>query len=316
MGSPAFAVPALSMLAERPDLCVIVGVVCQPDKPAGRGRKLTPCAVKIAALARGIPILEPRRLKTAETRDAMAELKPDIAVVAAYGRILPPQILELPPLGCINIHASLLPKYRGASPIAHAIMAGDAQAGVGIMQMEEGLDTGPVFAEARCDISADATCGSLTIQLAQLGAVLILDALPKIVARELTPSPQIDADSTYAPLLKKEDGHLDFSKSAEFISRRIRGLNPWPGCFTYKGELRLQVLSARVCDFTGAATADNQVAAGDVVQATGKGVIIRCGSAEGWSFLRLMEVKPAGKKKMQAESWAAGRGIAMGDSLA
>jgi len=301
MGTPGFAVPALTALAERPDLCEVVGVVTQPDRPSGRGRKLTASPVKIAAQARNIPVLQPTKMKIPQTASDFSDLRADIAVVAAYGRILPPALLQTPRLGCINIHASLLPRHRGASPIAHAIMAGDKTTGVGIMQMDEGLDTGPVFSTREVSIEAEATCGSLTVELAQLGAELLIETLPSIVDGSLVAAPQSNEGMTYAALLKKSDGALNLASPAQELERRIRGLNPWPGCFVFKGEQRVQVLRAVL--------ADVDAAAGLVTQADAEGICVACGQGG----LRLLEVKPAGKKAMQASAWVAGRGIKAGD---
>ena len=270
MGTPAFAVPALSALTERPDLCEVVAVVTQPDRPAGRGRKVVAGPVKTAALARGIAALSPTKLKAPETHALLAELRPDLAVVAAYGRILPPAILELPRLGCINIHASLLPRYRGASPIAHAIAAGDAESGVGIMRMDAGLDTGPVFAMQALPITENDTCGSLTIRLAELGAALLMQTLPSILDGSCVARPQDDAAATYAPLLRKEDGALDFAKGAEILARQVRAFYPWPGAFVWHGGSRLSILKAH------AVANQPKVPAGTVLQADGRGLLVAC----------------------------------------
>jgi methionyl-tRNA formyltransferase len=301
MGTPGFAVPALAALAERPDLCSVVAVVTQPDRPAGRGQKLTPSAVKLAAQARGIPVLEPTKMKPPETREQLAAYAPDLAVVAAYGRILPKQLLELPKHGCLNIHASLLPRHRGASPITHAILEGDREVGVAIMQMNEGLDTGPVYAMRSRPASPDDTTGTLTVTLAEMGAQLLLDILPSILDGSLAPKPQDDAKSTYAPILKKEDGHLDFTQPAEQLERRIRAMLPWPMAYTQKGDQRITILKAHVTDGSGPP--------GEVIEAGKSGVAI----ATGKNALHLDEVQPAGKKPMPASAWAAGRGASKGD---
>jgi methionyl-tRNA formyltransferase len=282
----------------------VVAVVTQPDRPAGRGRKLTPNPVKIAATARDIPVLQPTKMRSPQTREALAAQRPDLAVVAAYGRILPPALLTVPRLGCINVHASLLPRHRGASPIAHAILAGDERVGVCIMGMEEGLDTGPVFSRVEVPVGPGDTCGSLTDTLAERGAALLLDTLPGILAGSIDPVPQDDVGATYAPLLEKQDGALDFGGAAEALCRRVRAFNPWPGAFAFKGDLRVLVLDAEACDGAGDP--------GRVVEAGGGGVVVACGAGA----LRLLEVKPAGKKQMPAASWAAGRGIGVGDILA
>ncbi len=310
MGSPAFAVPALSLLAERPDLCHIVAVVTQPDKAAGRGRKLFPSAIKTAAEARGIPVLQPTKMRSPQTTADLAAFKPDIMVVAAYGRILPKTLLDLPPLGCINIHASLLPKHRGASPIAHAILANDEEAGVGIMQMDEGLDTGAVFAERSISIAPDDTAFTLTIKLAELGATLLADTLPAILNGSLKAIPQSSTGMSYAPLLTKQDGRLDFTLGAEELSRRIRAFSPWPGSFCFLGRAeaegarqRVQVLTAEVVPGI-----PNGVS-GTVVNCDKQGIVVCCQH----SLLRLTTIKPAGKKAMAGGAWVAGRGVRVED---
>ena len=304
MGTPDFAVPSLVALADRPAEFQVVGAVSQPDRRAGRGRALKPSPVKVAALERDIPVLTPIKMKSAETREAVAALRPDLIVVAAYGRILPPALLELPRHGCVNVHASLLPRHRGASPIAHAIMAGDTQTGIAIMQMEAGLDTGPVYAVRAIDLDDTATSGNLTATLAELGAELLVETLPQIAAGQLTPAPQDDSQATYAPLLTKEDGRLDFTAAAATLARRVRGLSPWPGAFTFRGDQRVQVVAA-----TAAPSGSGEP--GQVIVADGTGIVVACGEGA----LSLDEVKPAGKKSMLAPAWVAGRGVALGDQL-
>lgn len=305
MGTPAFAVPSLALLTERPDLCHVVATVTQPDKPQGRGRKMAACPVKIAASARGIPCLAPTRLKAPETYDELAAFAPDLIVVAAYGRILPPTLLALPRLGCINVHASLLPKYRGASPIAHAIAAGDTESGVAIMRMEAGLDTGPVYAMAALPIAPTDTCNSLTIKLAESGAQLLVRTLPDIIAGRAEAVPQDDAGATYAPLLTKDDGWLDFRLPAAQLARHVRAFHPWPGTFVVHGGNRLAVLGAHAVD------APAPGVPGVVLEASNRGVVIQCGQGA----LCLDEVKPAGKNAMPASAYVAGRSIAAGITL-
>ena len=304
MGSPAFAVPALEQLLEHRELVQVVGVVTQPDKPAGRGRVLTPPPVKVTATAHGLPVLQPAKMKAEATHQSLRELAPDLMVVAAYGRILPPAMLAIPRLGCVNVHASLLPRHRGASPINHAILAGDREVGVAIMRMEEGLDTGPVFVMRGMPTPAGATTESLSATLATLGAELLVEALPGIVAGTLAPTPQNHAAATYAPLLEKEHGKLDFTKAAEVLERQVRAFHPWPGSFAKKGPQRVQILEVQVLP-------DVHGPAGQVVTADKHGVIVACGQGG----LRLVTLQPEGKKAMPAAAWVAGRGVAVGDSL-
>lgn len=303
LGTPAFAVPSLNALTERPDLVTVVGAISQPDRPAGRGRQLQAAPVKIAAEARGIPTLTPRKIKTQETYDLLAAFNADLWVVAAYGRILPPTLLALPRLGCINLHASLLPRWRGASPIAHAIAAGDPEAGVCIMQMEEGLDTGPVFSRRSVAIKADDTAGSLTIKLAELGAALLLDTLPGLASGGRSAVPQPNDGITYAKLLTKTDGALDFTKPAVELERQIRAFDPWPGTYAFLRNSRVAVLSAKPAPNTRLGEP------GTVLEASAKGVLVRCGDGGLW----LTRLKPEGRQAMDAAAWVAGRGVSVGD---
>jgi methionyl-tRNA formyltransferase len=279
----------------------IVAAVTQPDKPAGRGRKLTACPVKIAAEARRIPVHAFTKVKVPETRATLEALGADLFVVAAYGRILPPHLLNLPRLGCINVHASLLPRHRGASPITHAILDGDAEAGVCIMGMEEGLDTGPVYSVRSLPIAPSDTCGSLTIKLAELGAALLVDTLPGIAAGTARPTPQPAEGATYAPLLTKAAGALDFTRSAAALARQVRAFDPWPGTHAFLGDTRLGVVAAR-------AVADARGAPGTVLEAGPGGVLVACGEGGLW----LDTVKPEGRPAMAAAAWVAGRGVAAG----
>lgn len=303
MGSPAFAVPSLSMLAERPDLAQIVGVVTQPDKRAGRGRKLTPCPVKIAADARGIPTYAPKSVRNEEALQELSRFEADLVIVAAYGKILPTKILEMAPLGCVNVHASLLPLYRGASPITQAIANGDPQTGVSIMQLDEGMDTGDVHAMESIAIEDTDTCGTLTVKLAQLGAELLIERLPAILAGTSVPKKQNNAAATHAPLLKKEDGRINFEKSSAFIERQVRAFHPWPGSFTVFGEQRVVVTQVSIGTETGEP--------GRVLAADQRGLHIGCGDSSLW----IGEVKPAGAKLMPASAWVTGKGPSPGDIL-
>ena len=303
MGSPAFAVPSLTMLAERPDLCQIVGVVTQPDKRAGRGRKLTPCPVKTAADSRGIPTYQPKSVRKAESLETLEAFKADLVVVAAYGKILPKSVLEMAELGCVNVHASLLPKYRGASPITQAIVNGDPECGVSIMQLDEGMDTGAVHAMRSIPIESTDTCGTLTVKLAELGAKLLVDQLEAILNGSSIPEPQNDSLATHAPMLCKEDGRLDFSKPAAILERQLRAHHPWPGTFTMFGDTRVVITRASLA--TGGGNP------GKVIQANKHGLEIACGEQS----LLVEEVKPAGSKLMAASSWVAGKGPNIGDQL-
>jgi methionyl-tRNA formyltransferase len=245
MGTPDFAVPILQTLIETQN---VVGVVTQPDRPAGRGKQLRPSPIKIAAEAANIPVYQPKSLRSEAAAQPLRDWQPDMIIVAAFGQILRPHVLELPPHGCLNIHASLLPRWRGASPIQHAILAGDAETGICLMQMDVGLDTGPVFTCASTPISPTETAVSLHDRLAELGANLLTTHLNDILAGKLTATPQDDDQSTYAPMIKKEDGRLDWQQTSDELDRRIRAMTPWPGAFTtWQGKM-LKVKKAAVAN--------------------------------------------------------------------
>ncbi len=229
-GTPDFAVPSLQALLDGDDQ--IVGVVCQPDRPAGRGQQLSAPPVKVAAVQAGVPVLQPDKVRTPEFLDALRQWAPDLIVVAAYGRILPKPVLDLPPHGCINVHASLLPKYRGAAPIQWAMLRGEVETGVTIMQMNEGMDTGDIRLQRATPIGADETYGALQARLAVLGAEALREALADLKAGTLPRVPQREADMTLAPMLSKEDGRIDWTQAAADIARRVRALHPWPSAFT------------------------------------------------------------------------------------
>lgn len=242
MGTPEFAVPCLQTLIETQQ---VVGVVTQPDKPAGRGNKLRPSPVKVVAEAAGIPIYQPRSLKKEEAAAPLREWQPDIIVVAAFGQILRPHVLYLPPLGSLNVHASLLPRWRGASPIQHAILAGDAATGVTLMRMDEGLDTGDMFVRESIAIEPRETTTTLHDKLSLLGADMLRRHLDAILAGRITPTPQDDAASTYAPMIHKEAGRIDWQQTTAVLDRLVRAMTPWPGATTqWQGET-LKVLKAR-----------------------------------------------------------------------
>jgi len=284
MGSPTFSLPSLEYLSKQ---YTIVGVVTQPDRPAGRGRRLTTSAVKQKAIELSLPVIQPVKLKEPEVFDTLQEWSPDVIVVAAYGQILRQNVLDLPRYGCINIHASLLPRWRGASPIQFAILEGDAESGVTIMRMEAGLDTGPILSQCSTPIKVVDTAGTLGDRLAVLGAELLAQTLPDYLAEKLQPIPQEDSLATYARLLKKEDGQLDFSQPATRLDRQVRAFDPWPGAFMVWQGQPLKVLGAHV-ENTG------QTVPGRLINFSKKPAV---GTASG--LLVLDEVQPAGKKPMQ-----------------
>jgi methionyl-tRNA formyltransferase len=295
MGTPQFAVPPLQALAQSGN--TIVGVVTRTDKPAGRGQAVAAPAVKVAAEELGLTVYQPKRVREPEFIDILKQLAPDIIVVAAYGQILPKAILELPRRGCINIHASLLPAYRGAAPINWAIITGGRETGVSIMQMDEGMDTGAVLLEESLPIEPGDTAGTLTEKLSVLGAKLIREALPGIEAGTLAPRPQDGSKATLAPLLKKEDGIIDWTLTAQEIGNRVRGFSPWPGAFTFLEGTMVKLLKADVVPGTDDAGAI-AVQGNDLVVGTGR------------DLLRLQMVQPAGKKAMTAADFLRGhRGL-------
>lgn len=285
MGTPPFARTSLQALLEAG--AVPVAVFTRPDRPAGRGRHLAAPPVKELALLHGIPVHQPETLKDPAVRSALDELVPDVIVVVAYGRILPRAVLELPRWGCVNVHASLLPRHRGASPITHAIWAGDEQAGVCTMRMDAGLDTGPVYLRRAIPMPRGATTGTLTPLLADLGAHLLVETLEGLVAETLVPEPQDDSLATLAPRLTPESGRLNFTRGAEELERQVRAFLPWPGTYFEFGGERVKVLSA----IPGPAVSG--CPPGEVVE--GPALAVACGDGR---TLYLSELQRAGKRPL------------------
>jgi methionyl-tRNA formyltransferase len=292
MGSPDFALPSLSALAKAYQ---VVGVVTQPDRTSGRGRELKAPPVKTLALELNIPVMQPEKLRMPESMEQLRAWNPDLIVVAAFGQILKKDVLDLPRYGCINVHASLLPRWRGAAPINAAILAGDEEIGVTIMQMDVGIDTGPMFAKRAMRIKSDDTTGSALQALSTLGADLLLETLPEYLSGNLKPVPQPAEGATYAPILKKEDGLLDFTRPAIELERRVRAMDPWPGgWFEWNGN-PLKVLRASVV------SGEKGLLSGSRFMVDGRPAVM---SADG--ALILDEVQPAGKKSMSGKSFIAG----------
>jgi methionyl-tRNA formyltransferase len=285
----------------------VVAVVTQPDRPSGRGNQLTSPPVKVVAEQAGLQVLQPETLKNEAVVTELAALKPEVIVVAAFGQILRQNVLQLPQYGCINIHASLLPRWRGAAPVQAAIRAGDAETGVTLMLMDEGLDTGPMLASRSIPLTPQHTGGTLTVELAELGAALLIETLPAWLAGEIQAQPQANALMTLAPRLKKEQGEIEWTRSAVEIERQVRAYDPWPGTFTQGPRGQLKILAVEVAvgvnkpDEAVPGTVFKQQA--HVYATTGAGVI------------RLRKVQPAGKKEMTAAALLNGQPELLGARL-
>lgn len=299
MGTPAFAVKSLEACLS---LGEVVAVVTQPDKPRGRGQEVSFSPVKELALARGLPVLQPVKIRGTPFADELRALSADVAVVTAYGKILPQDVLDAPRRGCVNVHASLLPRFRGAAPIQWAIAAGDQKTGVCLMQMDAGMDTGAIIDCAELPIAADDTSASLHDKLSVLGGEVLRRSLPRYVAGEVQAVPQPAEGVVMAPMIKKEDGRLDWSKSAPELERRLRAFTPWPGAFcTFDGGL-LKVARAEVGQGSGAP--------GTVLSASAQGVVVACREGS----LTLLSLQPEGKRAMTAQEFLSGRKLVVGST--
>jgi methionyl-tRNA formyltransferase len=297
MGTPQFAVGPLRALAEAGH--DIAGVVTRTDKPAGRGRTLAAPPVKIAAMELGITLMQPKRVRDPEFIGALRAMGPDAIIVAAYGQILPKEILVLPKFGCVNIHASLLPAYRGAAPVNWAIIRGEQRTGDTIMLMDEGMDTGPILMQESVTIGPEETAGALTERLSSLGAKLIKAAMPLLESGEITPIAQDGTKATMAPLLKKEDGLIEWGLSALEIHNRVRGLSPWPGAYCYLDGKLVKIISTTVLEGSGQPGMLYERSSAGLTAGTGNGL------------LGILSIQPEGKKPMSAGEFLRGhRGIA------
>lgn len=304
MGTPDLAATVLGALLDGPD--EVVGAFSRPDATRGRGLQLEAPPVKQLAERHGVPVFQPRFWKDGSALEALRGLRPDLVVVAAYGRLLPQAALDVPPFGCINVHASLLPRWRGADPITRAILAGDAESGVTIMQMVLEMDAGDVLLKRAIPIAADDTGDSLERKLATLGAATLVEALAEWRAGRLGATPQNPAEVTLAPMIRKTDGVIDWSRSAVEIERAVRGYIPWPVAATTRAGAQLRVWRAEIA---GGATTD--AAPGRVTAVDARGIVV----ATGAGALRLVEVQAAGKRRMPAADWARGARLAAGDVL-
>lgn len=304
MGTPDFAAASLEALLKSDD--AVVGVVTQPDRPKGRGQVLTPSPVKLLAQREKIPLLQPLKMKDPEFLQSLAGWKPDLIAVTAFGRILPPAILSLPPRGCINVHGSLLPKYRGAGPIQWAIINGERETGITTMLMDEGMDTGAMLLQEAIPIMDNDTAITLSPRLAELGGRLLVETIARLKAGTLVPRPQDSSQATMAPLLKKEDGEIDWTLPAIVLANRVRGLAPWPGAYTaVPGGDRWTIWRAQA--LPGPATKPP----GAVMAVTSEAIHV----ATGEGVLALLEVQPANSRRMAVSQYVAGHQIAVGLQL-
>ncbi len=304
LGSGRFAVPSLQALISAGH--DVAALVTQPDRESGRGRALAPPPTKPVAVARGIPVQQPGRIRQPEAVAALAAVQPEVLVVVAYGQILPRAVLDLAPRGAFNVHASLLPRYRGAAPIQWAIARGESQTGVTTMQLDEGLDTGPILMARATPIGPLETAGELEGRLAGIGAELLLETLDGLASGRLQPRPQDHALATLAPILRKEDGRVDWSRPASEIGWRVRGFHPWPGATAAWQGQGLKLL--RVAE-----APPGPGAPGEILEAGPSGVLVGCG---GGTRLWLAEVQPESRRAMPASAWAAGARLRPGGRLA
>ena len=304
MGTPDYAATALEAILQAG--YEVTGVVCQPDKPKGRSGALSACPVKECALKYNLPVFQPERIKRPEAVEELRKFPADVFVVAAFGQILSEEILTMPKYGCINIHASLLPKYRGAAPIQWCIVDGEKETGVTIMQMDAGIDTGDILFTKKVAITEEETGGSLFDKLSQAGAELIVEALPKIEAGEVKPVKQDEARSNYARMLKKEDGQINWNRPAEEIGRLVRGMDPWPSAFTYYRGKQFKIWKAQAVD-----GGTEGLLPGTIAQIEKQGIWIACGSG----MLQVTEAQMEGKKRMSAADLMNGRTLEMNERL-
>ena len=303
MGTPDFAVPSLQALLDGPDQ--VVAVVCQPDRQRGRGKILSPPPVKVLAAAHSIPVLQPESVRKELFLEQIRELAPDLLVVVAYGKILPGALLRLPPLGAINVHGSLLPKYRGAAPIQWAVIQGETRTGITIMQLDEGMDTGDILLVAPVSIGPQETAGSLFARLALLGGQTLATAVTQLKQGQLPRQPQDSALATSAPMLTKEQGHLDWSLPAAHLHYLIRGLDPWPSAFSFLAGKRYRFFNPEIVK------RHPPEPPGTICRADSQGLLI----ATGVDCLLIREVQPEGKKRMEVAACLRGAPIASGTLL-
>jgi len=308
MGTPDFAVPSLQALLEADPEAVgrVVGVVTQPDRPKGRGGRFTPPSVKVVAERAGLSVVQPLKMKDPDFLDTLRAWAPDLIAVTAFGRILPPVVLGLPPKGCVNVHGSLLPKYRGAAPIQWAIINGETETGITTMLMDPGMDTGPMLLREATPILPTDTAGDLAARLAPIGGRLLAETIARLKKGTITPTPQDNTQASLAPMLKKEDGALDWRGEAAVLANRVRGLTPWPGAYTYYGDERWQIWRAEPVE-TGRA----DVEPGTVLEATKAAIRIAAGKGS----LLIRELQSASGKRLTVSQYLAGHQVSVGTLL-
>ncbi|WP_147532033.1 methionyl-tRNA formyltransferase [Bacillus marasmi] len=305
MGTPDFSVPILRSLVENG--YDVIAVVTQPDRPVGRKKVLTPPPVKVEAESHGIPVFQPEKIRRPDELAPILELKPDLVVTAAFGQILPKELLQAPKYGCINVHASLLPELRGGAPIHYAILQGKKTTGITIMYMAEQLDAGDILTQREVEISEDDNVGTLFDKLSKVGCDLLIQTLPKLLANELTPIAQDEEKATFAPNIKREQEKIDWTKAGEDIYNQIRGLNPWPVAFTVWNELPLKIWQATKL------LASKQAAPGTVIDLHKDGIVIATGNE---TAIKITELQPSGKKKMGAAQFLQGKvSLSIGDKI-
>jgi methionyl-tRNA formyltransferase len=300
MGTPEFSVPTLVALHSA---FQVIGVVTQPDKPKGRGLRIVPTAVKKKALELNLPVIEPPRIADREVLEILAQWKPDIIVVAAYGKILPESILQLPPMGCVNLHASLLPRHRGAAPISGAILAGDPVTGVCTILMDSGMDTGDILLREEVIINEEDTAGTLHDKLMERGASLVVDTLQGIMKKIIRPVPQDHSLATYTRLVTKEDAIINWDNNAQYLGRLVRAMNPWPGAFLILSDETIKVWNAKPETGTGVP--------GKVASVSGDGILVGTGAG----MLLLREVQAPSRNRVAAIEFARARDLRIGDDL-
>jgi methionyl-tRNA formyltransferase len=308
-GTPAFAVPSLVRLLDSNHR--VVALVSQPDRPSGRGHRVQPTPTKTVALTRGLPVLQPERIKETGFHQSLSALRPDLGVVAAYGRILPDALLALPRLGMINVHASVLPAYRGPAPVHRAVMAGDTETGVTIMRVASELDAGATFAMRRRAIDPEETSTQVEHALAELGADLVVDVVDQIAAGRAVETPQDDSRATFAPKVTKAEGPVDWTLPAQVVHNRVRGLQPWPMASTRFGDTRLLIHRTTLMERDSEPLLST-LPAGYIVSATADGIDVLCGDG---NLLRILDVQPEGRRAMSVRDFLAGHRVQRGTLL-